>query len=245
MRTKRRYAVLATALLIVVAVLIPVGALAVLQTFDDVPPSDWAYADIEWLAANGLTNGCGDGTNYCPDDPVTRREMAAFIHRTATKKGSGTAMMSHSDWKHTESTTPVVLANINVNVPSSGFVIVDFAGVGYYHHVTATTSEVLYGISDGTSMVLTDPNAMWMYTGFLEPSGAQWDSLSAVRMFPVSGEGNYTYNVLYAKNTSASPTFFIRNTTLTATYVPNLIGPLDVASADGSAVDAGVTAPEG
>ena len=37
------------------------------------------YADwIERLAAEGLTGGCGGG-NYCPQDPVRRDQMAAFL----------------------------------------------------------------------------------------------------------------------------------------------------------------------
>ncbi len=40
-------------------------------------------ADIEWLAAAGITKGCNPPVNdrYCPDDPVTRGQMAAFLHR--------------------------------------------------------------------------------------------------------------------------------------------------------------------
>ncbi len=40
-------------------------------------------ADIEWLAAEGVTKGCNPPTNdrYCPDDPVTRGQMAAFLVR--------------------------------------------------------------------------------------------------------------------------------------------------------------------
>ncbi len=36
---------------------------------------------IEYVADNGITAGCGDGTNYCPNDPVTRGQMATFLHR--------------------------------------------------------------------------------------------------------------------------------------------------------------------
>ncbi len=62
--------------------LVPVAAIAGgSQTFSDVPPTDWAFADVEWVAAAGVTQGCGDGTTFCPDDSVTRREMAAFMHR--------------------------------------------------------------------------------------------------------------------------------------------------------------------
>lgn len=37
-------------------------------------------ADIEAIAAAGITKGCGDG-RFCPKDPVTREQMAAFLHR--------------------------------------------------------------------------------------------------------------------------------------------------------------------
>jgi hypothetical protein len=51
------------------------------DVFTDVPVDHWAGDFIEALYAEGITNGCGVGT-YCPDDPVTRAEMAAFLLRT-------------------------------------------------------------------------------------------------------------------------------------------------------------------
>jgi hypothetical protein len=48
-------------------------------TFNDVPTSDGAFQFIEALAASGITVGCGNGTYYCPDNPVTRRQMAVFL----------------------------------------------------------------------------------------------------------------------------------------------------------------------
>lgn len=50
------------------------------QRFQDVPPSNFAYAFIEELARRGITLGCTANT-FCPDDPVTRDQMAAFIVR--------------------------------------------------------------------------------------------------------------------------------------------------------------------
>lgn len=39
--------------------------------------------DIEWMAENGITNGCNPPANnmYCPSDPVTRDVMAVYISR--------------------------------------------------------------------------------------------------------------------------------------------------------------------
>jgi predicted RNA-binding protein with TRAM domain len=40
-------------------------------------------ADIEWLAKSGITKGCNppDNDQFCPDDSVTRGQMAAFLVR--------------------------------------------------------------------------------------------------------------------------------------------------------------------
>lgn len=50
------------------------------QTFMDVPPSHPFFKYIEELAARGVTAGCGSG-NFCPDEFVTREQMAIFIER--------------------------------------------------------------------------------------------------------------------------------------------------------------------
>lgn len=47
--------------------------------FADVSASEHARA-IEEIAEQGITLGCGDG-NYCPNEPVTRGEMATFLTR--------------------------------------------------------------------------------------------------------------------------------------------------------------------
>jgi hypothetical protein len=36
--------------------------------------------DIFWMQAAGITRGC-DSTSFCPDEPVTRGQTAAFLHR--------------------------------------------------------------------------------------------------------------------------------------------------------------------
>ena len=55
--------------------------IAAAQTFADVPTNHWAHSQVEILAANGITAGCGNG-NYCPGDPVNRAQMAVFLERS-------------------------------------------------------------------------------------------------------------------------------------------------------------------
>lgn len=47
-------------------------------TFNDVPTNHPFFQFIEALAASGITGGCGPST-YCPDNPVTRGQMAVFL----------------------------------------------------------------------------------------------------------------------------------------------------------------------
>ena len=49
--------------------------------FDDVDPGDFAADWIEELASLGITGGC-DPDNYCPDQAVTRGQMAVFLLKT-------------------------------------------------------------------------------------------------------------------------------------------------------------------
>lgn len=53
------------------------------EPFVDVPDDDVFAGDIGAIAAAGVTRGCNPPTNnrFCPDDVVSRKEMAAFLAR--------------------------------------------------------------------------------------------------------------------------------------------------------------------
>ncbi len=59
-----------------------VSALASHQ-FSDVPTSATYHAAVEWVFNRGITLGCAAGL-YCPDDFVTRAQMALFMQRLGT-----------------------------------------------------------------------------------------------------------------------------------------------------------------
>jgi len=61
-----------------------------LPYFRDVIASPFAQ-DIVWLAAEGITTGCNPPVNdlFCPDDGVTRGQMAAFLVRALGVSGGG------------------------------------------------------------------------------------------------------------------------------------------------------------
>ena len=49
-------------------------------TFNDVPVNHPFFQFIEALAASGITAGCGGG-NFCPNEPLTRGQMAVFLSK--------------------------------------------------------------------------------------------------------------------------------------------------------------------
>jgi subtilisin family serine protease len=56
--------------------------------FTDVDPNSWSCRYIKRLKELGITQGCNPPQNdrYCPQNPVTRAEMAAFIYRAFLNK---------------------------------------------------------------------------------------------------------------------------------------------------------------
>lgn len=70
-----------------VALLILPGISVASSGFDDVPDDHTFKADIDWLASVGITKGCNPAqgnTKFCPDNHVTRAQMAAFMNRMNT-----------------------------------------------------------------------------------------------------------------------------------------------------------------
>ena len=47
-------------------------------TFGDVPTNHPQFQFVEALAASEITVGCGGG-NFCPQNPLTRGQMAVFL----------------------------------------------------------------------------------------------------------------------------------------------------------------------
>jgi len=57
------------------------------ETFTDIPCSSGFAAWIYELVAEGVTAGCGDGTTFCPTDPVKRQQMAVFLLKSSSPAG--------------------------------------------------------------------------------------------------------------------------------------------------------------
>ncbi|KAB8288624.1 deoxyribonuclease [Bifidobacterium ramosum] len=63
--------------------------------FKDVTSATPHYADIIWLASTGISTGWSDGT-FRGMKPVTRQDMAAFLHRFAAQYPSKTKLVANT-----------------------------------------------------------------------------------------------------------------------------------------------------
>ena len=76
------------ALIIGVALVLMVPGIAgATHIFSDVVDGSTHAPGIEWVAENGVSTGCGDGSTYCPNDTVTRAQMGTFMCRLSGNCG--------------------------------------------------------------------------------------------------------------------------------------------------------------
>ena len=90
----------------ILAALTPVTAIAAGQFTDD--NGSVHESDIDRLASLGITRGCNppDNDHFCPNDPVTRGQMAAFLNRALE-------LPAGSDGEFSDTAGSVFVADIN------------------------------------------------------------------------------------------------------------------------------------
>ena len=140
--------------------------------FTDVPGSNTFHADIEWLKDNGITFGCNPPANdkYCPDDFVTRGQMAAFMKRLSENKIVDAATAVNAD-NATNATNAVNATNAdNVDGFSANQLTrvayfstdnaADFNGIAVATSITIPKDGwlILNGSIDGAAAFIGDPN---------------------------------------------------------------------------------------
>ncbi len=111
-RARRRVTTIAATLALIIAV--PVAVIAA-HSFDDVPDSNQFHESIAWMQENGITIGCNPpaNTQYCPEDNVSRQQMAAFMRRLAQTDGSaGIGVTDPADTVTVSGTTYVELLTL-------------------------------------------------------------------------------------------------------------------------------------
>jgi hypothetical protein len=124
---------------VVTALLVaPLTALAT-HSFTDVSDSNTFHDDIAWLKDSGVTKGCNppDNTEYCPDDNVTRGQMAAFMHRNTTNLAPRAAFNSNEGPDNTGGTRTL---SAEITAPGRGTLVMNGSMLTFTELTSATAT---------------------------------------------------------------------------------------------------------
>jgi len=192
---------------LLLALAIP-GVVFASHQFSDVPTNSAFHNSISNIKIAGITAGCG-GTKYCPNDPVTRGQMAAFLNR-----GLGRASLS-IDGAALLTDTFGTVAESSITTPGSGFVLANTAATAYTNDATVCPCEVRIQLNeedgDGEQSFFTATTVPTFVA-----AGAVNADLSDTYVFAVQGAGTHSIAVKMA----AFDGSFSVDATLTLVWVP-------------------------
>lgn len=111
-------------------------------------------ADIEWLVSRAITQGCDtSGIRFCPDDRVTRGQMAAFLARALDLPASSRDWFADDDGSTFEDDiNKIADAGITLGCGGSRYCVDDFVTRGQMAAFLVRT----YDLPPGGSIEFTD-----------------------------------------------------------------------------------------
>jgi hypothetical protein len=186
------------------ALALPVGALAG-HRFTDVPTTHTFHGNIDNLADAGITAGCGP-TSFCPEAPVSRGQMAAFLNRGLGRVASKVVSAQPS------SGGEITVGTISITpgtAPGAGTTGKQFVAVRFDGFAAATST-----VGCPCTMTLQLANGQVVYQTFT--SSLQYEAVSIAVVIGVEGAAEVD---IALKATLPGNGFQIGGT-LTATTVP-------------------------
>jgi hypothetical protein len=208
-RARRRLTTIAAAVAVVIA--LPVAVIAA-HSFDDVPDSNQFHDAIGWMQENGITIGCNPpaNTQYCPEDSVSRQQMAAFMFRLAQTQGSaGVGVTDPADTVTVSGTTYVELATLDATPASEANVTLNGHVTLAKPAATAGSYQVIVARDSCTGTVVGAGG--WS-------SGIEAESSTVAVTATDTATGTTTYVLCAAETVDTSPDATASLRGLTATW---------------------------
>lgn len=248
-RVPKRWGRIAAIVGVLALIAAPLTAAAT-NAFSDVPTSHTHHDDITWLKNAAVTKGCNPpaNSNYCPDDDVTRAQMATFMRNLAQYMGAEDGTPAQAD----NATTAGNANQLGGHSPNELLVKVAAqrdSTPGGTSVVNVTSLEVnsvtLNAPVDGffllSGMVFINPVTDTFYhltplvdgTGFAENEASadlgpgDSDTLTYEFTVPVSAG---THTVTQEIDPTATASFFYNRNNLTVTFIPEGQGSVSTAA---------------
>ena len=163
--------------------------------FTDVSGSYWANSYIERLYSAGITGGCSNvPLNYCPDNTVTRAQMAVFLLK-GIHGSSYTPSAVGTNTGFTDVATDYWAAAWIKQLAAEG--ITGGCGIGIYcPDATVTRAQMAIFLLKAKNGSSYNPPAVGVSTGFTDVASDYWAAafikqLVADGITAGCGNGNY------------------------------------------------------
>ncbi len=223
--------------------LIPMSAFAA-GRFTDVSDDNVFKADIEWLASAGVTKGCNPPANdeFCPEEVVTREQVAAFMHRLATNRVVDAATLEGRTASEViargagaesgSSTSPIVLtdgtatelAAMTITVPADGGIVTVTTSATLDNWETGAESFVYVDLRVDTACDAGDPGRI---AGTIADVSSVWYANVPLNGAAAVGEGDHTIRLCGTASQvlSATDETWSTGNRISATWSPMSMGP--------------------
>jgi hypothetical protein len=227
--------------------------------FTDVPDSHIFHTGISWMKDNNITVGCNPpaNTQYCPDDNVTRGQMATFMKRLAENNVVDAATLDGKDstelltvasaqtfdWFDAGTTalpaagSPIV--ETTVTAPAAGHLIV--TGTATFGNAFAgVLLTVWLELDDGAcGIALSTPdNSIPGAVSYMSNDGNGDDGAAAVSSLVAVTAGDHTVTLCGASGDGTGSAF-------NATVIAQSVGEGSVTALSGVASSGGDGGPQG
>jgi hypothetical protein len=176
-----------------------VAAAAPCAGFTDVDTSSNFCPNVEWLKNRKVTLGCTT-TTYCPNDPVSRLQMAAFMNRLGTALTPVVVQVDAVPGALDLDLSPVVCQTATQNIadfPRRAFLDATFSGTAGTG-VNVAMRVVWSADGGGTWQNVTSAESITFV-----PS-AQWSAASDLGSLDLAVGGTARFGVRVSRNSASS-----------------------------------------
>ena len=168
--------------------------------FTDVDDASAFCSNVTWLKNRSITLGCTSATTYCPNDPVTRLAMAAFLNRLGTA-------LTPVQLRVDEASGPIDLDASPVLCQTGDFLADDFARVAYANVKFSGNAAGDVGIA-ADLVVSSNAGTTWTPLNVFSSRGFvranQWGMLTDLGLAHVASEQNVRFGLRVGRITGSA-----------------------------------------
>lgn len=211
---QRRKRWLAVPLALVLAAM-PLSIVLASHLFPDVPNANAHHNTITRIAKAGITAGCFGSANYCPDDPVSRAQMATFLNRSLGRVGID---FDGAIRTIPEDSLAIEVAALSITVPGANNAYAPNQFVKLDGMLTVFGNGTTAGCPCDYTLVVSGPNGTVGQQYGQLPADASAQETAVVSGVAIAAPGPTEYTLTFSISNGTGDLSYINATLIATTY---------------------------